>query len=80
MVIGNASGNAHDALRSTFISEQLLRTKDFLPIKLPGCGKLAFSNKDAQAIVGKNMGSMGKEAFHGLKFQPLGDMEQESLS
>ena len=75
-VIRNAGGNARDAIRSLVISEQLLGTNEILLIKHTGCGMLTFKNKDAHAIVEKNLGAGGKEELAGLDFQPFPDLEK----
>lgn len=51
-----AGAIAQDALRSIVISQQLLGTNEILLIKHTGCGMLTFQNKDAYAVVEKNLG------------------------
>ena len=75
-VIRNAGGNAHDALRSLVISEQLLGTNEILLIKHTGCGMLTFNNEDAHAVVEKNLGPAGQQELSGLDFQPFPDLEK----
>ena len=75
-VIRNAGGNARDALRSLVISQQLLGTTEILLIKHTECGMLTFKNKDAHAVVEKNLGSEAKKELAGLDFQPFQDLEQ----
>ena len=75
-VIRNAGGNARDALRSLVISEQLLGTNEILLIKHTGCGMLTFKNKEALAVVEKNLGTAARQELSGLDFQPFPELEK----
>ncbi|KAK3078155.1 hypothetical protein LTS18_008307, partial [Coniosporium uncinatum] len=70
-IIRNAGGCAREALRSPVISEQLLDTREILLVKHTGCGMLTFSNKDATAVVQKNLGEGPAKELEGLDFLPF---------
>jgi len=75
-VIRNAGGSAHDALRSIVISQQLLNTKEIVIIKHTGCGMLTFENRDARAVVEKNLGAQAGKEVQALDFLPFPSLEE----
>lgn len=75
-VVRNAGGMAKEALRSIIISQQLLGTNEVLIIKHTGCGMLTFSNRDAHAVVAREMGATASVEISTLDFMPFANIEQ----
>jgi carbonic anhydrase len=72
-VIRNAGGRASDdALRSLFISQQMLGTREVVVIHHTDCGMLTFTNEDANRMVRERLDPTAPE----MDFLPFPELTQ----